>query len=86
MKIYVDIDNTICNTEGSDYLNSTPRYDQIEKINKLFNEGNNITYWTARGGNSGKDWSHLTVRQLKEWNCKYHNLIMNIYLQTFVVF
>ena len=35
MNIYVDIDNTICNTEGSDYPNSTPRYKQIEKINKI---------------------------------------------------
>ena len=49
MNIYVDIDNTICNTEGSDYPNSSPRYDQIKKINKLFDEGNKITYWTARG-------------------------------------
>ena len=32
MNIYVDIDNTICITEGSDYPNSTPRYEQIEKI------------------------------------------------------
>ena len=32
MIIYVDIDNTICHTENSDYENSKPRYDQIEKI------------------------------------------------------
>lgn len=77
MKIYVDIDNTICFTSGSDYINSTPRLDQIEKINILYKEGNEITYWTARGGHSGKDWSHLTSRQLDQWGCKYHSLIMN---------
>jgi hypothetical protein len=74
MKIYVDIDNNICSTEGSDYPNSTPRYDQIKKINKLYDEGNQIIYWTARGGNSGIDWLDLTADQLDEWGCLYHEL------------
>jgi len=71
MKIYVDIDNTICHTENSDYENSKPRYDQIEKINKLYNEGHEIVYWTARGGTTGIDWSDLTRVQLNSWGCKY---------------
>ena len=71
MIIYVDIDGTICHTENSDYENSKPRYDQIEKINKLHNDGNEIVYWTARGGTTGKDWSILTQRQLDKWGCKY---------------
>ena len=33
MLIYVDIDNTICHTENSDYENSKPRQEQIDKIN-----------------------------------------------------
>ena len=71
MVIYVDIDNTICYTENSDYENSKPRYDQIEKINKLHDEGHEIVYWTARGGHSGLDWSTLTRIQLLDWGCKY---------------
>ena len=71
MIIYVDIDNTICSTENSDYNNSKPRYYQIGKINKLYNEGNDIVYWTARGSGSGIDWSELTKKQLDEWKCKY---------------
>ena len=71
MIIYVDIDNTICNTENSDYENSSPRYEQIEKINKLHNEGNEIVYWTARGGHSGIDWSRFTKRQIDNWGCCY---------------
>ena len=74
MVIYVDIDNTICYTENSDYENSKPRYDQIEKINKLYDEGNEIIYWTARGGHSGIDWSDLTRVQLNSWGCKYDYL------------
>ena len=71
MVIFVDIDGTICHTENSDYFNSDPRYDQIEKINKLHKEGHEIVYWTARGGHSGKDWSILTERQLNKWGCEY---------------
>ena len=56
MIIYVDIDNTICNTENSDYHNSKPRQEQIDKINKLHDEGHEIVYWTARGGHSGLNW------------------------------
>lgn len=77
MIIYVDIDNTICQTEGSDYINSKPIKKYIGKINNLYNEGNTIIYWTARGGNSGKDWSELTNKQLTEWGCLYHEVIMN---------
>ena len=48
MKIYVDIDNTICNTNGMDYENSKPIIKNAKKINKLY-EKHEITYWTARG-------------------------------------
>ena len=71
MIIYVDIDGTICHTKNSDYENSKPRYNQIEKINKLYNEGHEIVYWTARGGTTGIRWSKLTKKQLNEWGCKY---------------
>ena len=71
MIIYVDIDNTICYTENSDYENSKPRQEQIDKINKLHDDGNEIIYWTARGGTTKKDWSILTERQLGVWGCKY---------------
>ncbi len=71
MIIYVDIDNTICYTENSDYENSKPRYEQIEKINELYDKGNEIIYWTARGGHSGIDWSRFTKRQIDNWGCKY---------------
>jgi len=71
MVIYVDIDGTICYTEGADYKDSTPRKNQIDKINKLYDEGNEIIYWTARGGTTGISWNKLTKKQLEEWGCKY---------------
>lgn len=71
MKIYVDIDNTICHTQDSNYENSQPRQEQIDKINKLYDEGHEIVYWTARGGHSGKIWTAFTRIQLENWGCKY---------------
>jgi len=76
MLIYVDIDGTICTTEGG-YANAKPIPENITKINKLYNEGNIIVYWTARGKNTGIDWSALTGQQLTEWGCLYHDVIMN---------
>ena len=74
MKIYVDIDNTICKTEGMDYSKSSPIFANIEKINKLYDSGNEIIYWTARGSITKIDNFELTEKQLKKWNCKYHKL------------
>ena len=66
----VDIDGTICYTNGNNYESSEPRYDRIERLNKLYDEGNEIHYWTARGAKSGKDWTEFTKRQLGEWGVK----------------
>ena len=75
--IRVDIDGTICKTNGVDYINATPILDRIVKINRLYNEGNEIIYWTARGALNEKDWTVLTKAQLKRWKCKYTRLDMN---------
>jgi hypothetical protein len=77
LKIYVDIDNTICHTQGSDYENSIPIPEHIDKINKLFDEGHEIVYWTARGQQSKHDYKMLTINQLHSWGCKYSSLVMN---------
>ena len=77
LTIYVDIDNTICETNGSDYINSKPIFSNIEKINKLYDEGHTIIYWTARGAVSKIDHTDLTSSQLKEWGCLFHQLKMN---------
>ena len=76
MKYIVDIDNTICNTTNSDYHASTPIPSRIEIINNLFESDHEIIYWTARGGNSGIDWTGLTKQQLGDWGCKYNELRM----------
>jgi hypothetical protein len=76
MKYIIDIDGTICRTTGSNYRESIPIQERIDRINQLYDSGHTITYWTARGGNSGIDWTELTTKQLGEWGCKYHELRM----------
>ena len=77
MRIFVDIDETICFYDGVDrlgYKNAIPNEKNIAKINKLYDKGHEITYWTARGSYSGIDYLELTANQLDEWGCQYHEL------------
>lgn len=75
MIIYVDIDETICKTPADrDYSKSVPIQDRIERINKLYDEGNTIVYWTARGTGTGMDWREVTEIQFRQWGVKYHEL------------
>jgi hypothetical protein len=37
----------------------------------LYDAGNEIHYWTARGGVSGKEWTDFTIKQLNDWGVKY---------------
>jgi len=80
MKVYVvDIDGTICSQSISkdgmpNYSLAKPFEKRIKKINDLFERGNEIHYWTARGTVSGINYTELTKKQLKEWGCKYSSL------------
>lgn len=74
-RIFVfDLDNTLCVTDGSNYLSATPIQDRIKKVNELYDNGNTIIIETARGCVSGKNWFYLTVDQLKSWGLKFHTL------------
>ena len=74
MIYYIDIDETIClnESEDRDYSKATPIKNNINKINKLYDEGHHVIYWTARGSISGLDWTDLTKSQLRTWGAKYH--------------
>jgi phosphoglycolate phosphatase-like HAD superfamily hydrolase len=75
MKIYCfDLDGTLCtNTEGS-YESAEPYFDRIAKVNELFEAGEKILIFTARGTVTGINWRELTESQLKLWGVKYHEL------------
>lgn len=73
--IYVDIDETICQTsQNRAYEDAIPIKDNINKINKLYDEGNTIVYWTSRGSRKQIDWYEITSKQLHEWGVRYHEL------------
>jgi hypothetical protein len=77
----VDVDETICFYEDDDrdYKDAIPLVDNIEKINKLYDEGWYIIYWTARGGSQkskakNKCYHEFTRMQLLNWGCKFQEL------------
>jgi hypothetical protein len=83
--VYVfDIDNTICYTTDSDYENSVPRQDRIDKINELHDRGHTIIFQTARGMGRSRNsvayayaaFENLTRRQLASWDVRYHDLLL----------
>jgi len=59
---------------GGSYANNTANKEIIRICNKLYDNGNKIVLYTARGSNSGMDWSEITQKQLKSWGLKYHEL------------
>ena len=75
MKNYCfDLDGTLCtNTEG-EYETAQPFFDRINKVNELYDNGNHILIFTARGTVTGTDWTSFTQDQLLRWGVRYHDL------------
>jgi len=84
MKTYVfDLDHTLCDTKKNDagrwmYFESIPYYDRIEKVNKLWEEGNIIIIETARGCDSKINHYEKTFDQLRSWGLKFHQLRVGV--------
>jgi len=75
-RVFVDIDETICFfPDERRYDLAVPSYENISKINKLYDDNWYVVYWTARGGISGIDYYDFTKEQLNEWGCKYHEIV-----------
>lgn len=72
----IDIDGVLCNDTLGDYENSQPDMNIINKVNNLYDKGNIIKIFTARGSATGIDWREFTKKQLKSWGVKYHELIL----------
>ena len=78
-----DIDNTICSTFGSNYINSKPIKNNILLINDLFNNGHFIKLFTSRFMGRSKENQKkakkkgysFTKKQLRKWGVKYNKLI-----------
>ena len=46
----------------------------IKIVNRLYDYGNRIVLFTARGYVSGIDYSEVTKKQMERWGVKYHEL------------
>lgn len=84
-KTYVfDIDGTVCTITDGNYEEAKPFPERISQINELYNDGNTIIFYTARGmGRSMNQatvandlWRDLTLRQLSDWCVSYHALFL----------
>ncbi len=78
-----DIDGTICSKCNGDYTKPKPYKKAIKVINKLYKEGNKIIFYTARfmGKNNNviesyREGYDFTLKQLKGWGFKFHELHM----------
>ena len=70
-----DIDGVIAKLEpNNNYELSEANSTMIEVVNKLYDMGNEIILFTARGYVTGMDWSEVTKNQLSKWGVKYHEL------------
>lgn len=69
-----DLDGTLCSKGHEDYNKVEPFLDRIKIVNKLYDEGNKIILFTARGSATGIDWKELTEKQVKDWGLKHHEL------------
>jgi uncharacterized HAD superfamily protein len=74
MKICFDIDGTICSNTNGEYYNAEPFPERIKRIHSLISEGHEIIFCTARGSETGIDWSDLTRTQLENWGLPSSNL------------
>ncbi len=75
-KFCFDLDGVIAHlSPNNDYNLSTPNQEMIERVNHLYENGNQITVFTARGGESGIDWYQISYDQLMAWGVKFHRFL-----------
>lgn len=72
-----DIDGVIATLrESLDYDQAGPNDKMIRIVNKLYDLGNRIVLFTARGYVTKIDWREVTEKQMNAWGVKYHELHM----------
>jgi histidinol phosphatase-like enzyme len=82
--ICFDLDGVICSQTEGDYSTAVPDREAIELINWLYEKGSRIVIYTSRfmGRNNSdvlkthKEGYDFTVKQLKGWGVKFHELAM----------
>lgn len=83
-RLVIDLDDTICRTQGGDYINSEPVPEVIVRLHEYQKEGFEIVIYTSRNvrtfeGNIGKI-SAYTLPVIIEWLRKYNVPYDEIYV------
>ena len=77
-----DTDGTICITKYGQYHKSKPIKKNIFAVNKLYEQGHKIIFFTSRFmtkykiSDVKKKGYDFTSKQLEKWGVKYHKLFM----------
>lgn len=83
-----DLDGTLCETDGMDYMDATPIRARIAVVNTLHARGHTILIHTARGNSLGVNARRRllenTRRQLSEWEVRYHRLVAKPFAHVYV--
>ncbi len=82
--ICFDLDGVLCSNTWGNYIEAKPYEEAIEKVNKLFDDGNTIIIFTSRYMSRNKEsiekvyqeGYEFTLSQLNSWGLKFHKLIM----------
>lgn len=70
-----DIDGVIATIVlTNDYAQAGPIPENIRRLNRLYEAGNTIILFTARGTVTGINWADVTKGQMVKWGVKYHQL------------
>lgn len=70
-----DIDGVIATIVPTiDYSLAGPMTENIQRLNRLYDAGNTIILFTARGTMTGINWAEVTQKQMSDWGVKYHRL------------
>lgn len=91
--LLIDIDGTICPQCDGDYEKLLPYSEAITTINRLFDDGYKIIFFTSRfmGRTKGnvekaRDVGYVfTLQQLKTWGVKFHELYMGKPRSDFII-
>jgi CMP-N-acetylneuraminic acid synthetase len=70
-----DLDGVIATlVPDENYQRATAYTPAVAAVNRLYDAGNRIVVYTARGSQTGLDWTETTREQLRRWGVRHHEL------------
>ena len=70
-----DLDGVIATlVPDNDYRKAAPSLPAVALVNRLYDAGNRVLIYTARGSQTGRDWTATTREQLRRWDVRHHEL------------